>query len=173
MRRSWWTRGELSPFAFIATVKKFYSGTIILAGAMSTGADVAAAQMMGADYAYLGTRFLAADESAASTEYKQMVLNSTAEDILYTDAFSGVPVNVLVSSLINTGIDPSKLKSKDEVDLSEMIDAKAWRDIWSVGQGVTSLDNCETTKEIVETLATEYYVAIEAIYAKQFGKTNG
>ncbi|AXH99979.1 nitronate monooxygenase [Sporosarcina sp. PTS2304] len=164
--------GTLSPFAFIAAVKQFYSGTIIVAGAMSTGADVAAAQMMGADYAYLGTRFLAAEESAASEEYKQMVMDSTAEDILYTDAFSGVPVNVLVPSLLNQGIDPSKLTSKDEVDLSEMVDAKAWRDIWSAGQGVTTLDKREATKDIIETLTNEYHQAIEKIYTKQTEKVN-
>lgn len=158
--------GTLSPFAFIAAVKQFYKGTIILAGAMSTGADVAAAQMMGADFAYLGTRFLVSEESGASEEYKQMVLASTVEDILYTDAFSGVHANVLVPSLLKQGIDPRSLKSKDELDFSEMTDAKAWRDIWSAGQGVTMVKSSETVREIIETLTEEYVEAVRDMYAK-------
>ena len=148
--------GTLNPFAFIAAVKKFYEGTIILSGSLSTGADVAAAKLMGADYAYMGTRFLAAAESNAPEEYKQMVIDSTIEDILYTDSFSGVPVNVLVPSLIKQGIDPKTLKPRDEIDLSHLVNAKAWRDIWSAGHGVTTITKRETTKEIVETLIAEY-----------------
>ncbi|MGO1060206.1 NAD(P)H-dependent flavin oxidoreductase [Planococcus sp. FY231025] len=148
--------GTLNPFAFIAAVKKFYDGTIILSGALSTGADIAAARLMGADYAYMGTRFLAAEESSAPEEYKQMVIDSTVEDVLYTDSFSGVPVNVLVPSLIKQGIDPAGLKPKPEVDLSHLVNAKAWRDIWSAGHGVTTVTKKETTKEIVDTLVAEY-----------------
>src|SRR5690606_30291178 len=118
--------GTLNPFAFIAAVKQFYSGTIILSGSLSTGADVAAAKMMGADYAYMGTRFLAAEESNAPEDYKQMVIDSSIEDILYTDSFSGVPVNVLIPSLIKQGIDPKTLKPKEEIDLSHLVNAKAW-----------------------------------------------
>lgn len=148
--------GTLNPFAFIAAVKKFYSGTIILSGGLSTGADIAAAKLMGADYAYMGTRFLAAEESSAPEDYKQMVIDSTIEDVLYTDSFSGVPVNVLVPSLVKQGIDPKTLKPKDEVDLSHLVNAKAWRDIWSAGHGVTTITKRETTKEIVDTLISEY-----------------
>ena len=152
--------GMLNPFAFIAAVKKFYSGTIILSGSLSTGADVAAAKLMGADYAYMGTRFLAAEESSAPEDYKQMVIDSTVEDVLYTDSFSGVPVNVLVPSLLKQGIDPTALKPKSEVDLSHLVNAKAWRDIWSAGHGVTTITKRETTKEIVESLLAEYKNAI-------------
>lgn len=165
--------GTLNPFAFIGSVKTFYSGTIILAGAMSTGADVAAAKLMGADYAYLGTRFLTADENAAPEDYKQMVIEATAEDIFYTDAFSGVPVNVLVPSLVKQGLDPAKLKSKEELDFSEMTDAKAWRDIWSAGQGVTALKKKESVKEIIETLTEEYNEAVRAIGEHAVEKVNG
>lgn len=152
--------GMLNPFAFIAAVKKFYDGTIILSGALSTGADVAAAKLMGADYAYMGTRFLAAEESSAPEDYKQMVIDSTVEDVLYTDSFSGVPVNVLVPSLLKQGIDPNTLKPKSEVDLSHLVNAKAWRDIWSAGHGVTTITKRETTKEIVESLIAEYKNAV-------------
>lgn len=152
--------GILNPFAFIAAVKEFYDGTIILSGALTTGADVAAAKLMGADYAYMGTRFLAAEESSAPEDYKQMVIESTIEDVLYTDSFSGVPVNVLVPSLLKQGIDPAALKPKSEVDLSHLVNAKAWRDIWSAGHGVTTITKRETTKEIVESLLEEYKSAI-------------
>ncbi|MBT2569398.1 nitronate monooxygenase [Planococcus sp. ISL-110] len=148
--------GTINPFAFIAAVKKFYSGTIILSGSLSTGADVAAAKLMGADYAYMGTRFLAAEESSAPEEYKQMVIDSSVEDVLYTDSFSGVPVNVLIPSLVKQGIDPKTLKPKDEIDLSHLVNAKAWRDIWSAGHGVTTITKRETTKEIVDQLLAEY-----------------
>lgn len=148
--------GTLNPFAFIAAVKTFYEGTIILSGAISTGTDVAAAQLMGADYAYMGTRFLAAEESSAQEEYKQMVIDSTIEDVLYTDSFSGVHANVLIPSLLKEGINPATLKSKDDVDLSHLVNVKAWRDIWSAGQGVTNVIKRETTKDIVETLIKEY-----------------
>ena len=148
--------GTLNPFAFIAAVKKFYDGTIILSGTISTGKDVAAAKLMGADYAYMGTRFLAAEESSAEEGFKQMVIDSTIEDILYTDSFSGVHANYLIPSIVKEGIDPTTLKPKDEVDLSHLVNVKAWRDIWSAGQGVTNVTKRETTKEIVETLITEY-----------------
>lgn len=148
--------GTINPFAFIAAVKKFYNGTIILSGSLSTGADVAAAKLMGADYAYMGTRFLAAEESSAPEDYKQMVIDSSVEDVLYTDSFSGVPVNVLIPSLIKQGIDPKTLKPKDEIDLSHLVNAKAWRDIWSAGHGVTTITKRETTKEIVDQLLAEY-----------------
>lgn len=153
--------GTLSPFAFIAAVKEFFDGTIIVSGAISTGKDVAAAQLMGADYAYMGTRFLAAEESSAQEEYKQMVIDSTIEDVLYTDSFSGVHANVLIPSLLKAGIDPTTLESKDEIDLSHLVDVKAWRDIWSAGQGVTTVTKRETTKEIVESLLQEYKEGVD------------
>ncbi|HSJ37602.1 MAG TPA: nitronate monooxygenase [Planococcus sp. (in: firmicutes)] len=148
--------GVLNPFAFIAAVKEFFDGTIILSGSLSTGADVAAAKLMGADYAYMGTRFIAAEESNAQEDYKQMVIDSTIEDVLYTDSFSGVHANVLIPSLRKEGIDPANLKPKDEVDLSHLVDVKAWRDIWSAGHGVTTVTKRETTKEIIDSLIEEY-----------------
>ncbi|MDE4085568.1 nitronate monooxygenase [Planococcus maritimus] len=155
--------GTLNPFAFIAAVKKFFDGTIILSGSLSTGQDVAAALLMGADYAYMGTRFLAVEESSAPEEYKQMVIDSSIEDILYTDSFSGVPVNVLIPSLEKQGIDPKTLKPKKEVDLSHLVNAKAWRDIWSAGHGVTTVTKRETVKEAVEQLEREYEEGVNAL----------
>ncbi len=155
--------GTLNPFAFIAAVKKFFDGTIILSGSLSTGQDVAAALLMGADYAYMGTRFLAVEESSAPEEYKQMVIDSSIEDILYTDSFSGVPVNVLIPSLEKQGIDPKTLKPKKEVDLSHLVNAKAWRDIWSAGHGVTTVAKRETVKEAVEQLEREYEEGVNTL----------
>lgn len=155
--------GTLNPFAFIAAVKQFFDGTIILSGSLSTGQDVAAALLMGADYAYMGTRFLAVEESSAPEEYKQMVIDSSIEDILYTDSFSGVPVNVLIPSLEKQGIDPKTLKPKKEVDLSHLVNAKAWRDIWSAGHGVTTVTKRETVKEAVGQLEREYEEGVKAL----------
>lgn len=155
--------GTLNPFAFIAAVKEFYDGTIILSGSISTGADILSAKIMGADYAYVGTRFIAAEESSAFDEYKEMVINADINDVLYTDSFSGVHANVLIPSLIKQGIDPRTLKPRDEVDLSHLVDVKAWRDIWSAGQGVTTVKKRETTKEIVDTLQKEYEASIAKV----------
>lgn len=155
--------GTLNPFAFIAAVKKFYDGTIILSGSLSSGEDVAAARLMGADYAYMGTRFLAVEESSAPEEYKQMVIDSSIEDVLYTDSFSGVPVNVLIPSLEKQGIDPKTLKPRKDIDLSHLVNAKAWRDIWSAGHGVTTVTKRETVKEVVDQLEREYKEGVNAL----------
>lgn len=155
--------GTINPFAFIAAVKKFYDKTIILAGTLSTGADIAAAKLMGADYAYMGTRFLVAEESNTPDDYKQMVIDSSVEDILYTSSFSGVPANLLIPSLVKQGIDPKSLKPKEDIDLSHLVNAKAWRDIWSAGQGVTTITKRQTTKEIVDQLLTEYEEGVKRL----------
>ncbi|MCM3088995.1 nitronate monooxygenase [Bhargavaea ginsengi] len=162
--------GLLNPFAFISSVKTFYDGAIILSGAMSSGADVAAARAMGADYAYLGTRFLAAEESAAFEDYKQMVIDSTVEDIIYTGAISGVPANFLTPSLIRQGLDPENLKgTTGKLDFSGEDEIKAWRDAWSAGQGVTNVTERETVAQIVEKLSEEYEDAIARLTEDRSG----
>ncbi|WP_027962958.1 NAD(P)H-dependent flavin oxidoreductase [Halalkalibacillus halophilus] len=155
--------GTLNPFAFIAAVKEFYDGTIILSGSISTGYDVLAAKAMGADYAYIGTRFIASNESSAQDDYKQMVIDSTIEDVLYTDSFSGVHANILIPSLLKENIDPDTLTSKNEVDLSHLVDVKAWKDIWSAGHGVTAVHLKQSTKEILEKLKLEYREGAEKL----------
>ncbi|MRG85876.1 NAD(P)H-dependent flavin oxidoreductase [Salinibacillus xinjiangensis] len=159
--------GTLNPFSFIHAVKQFYDGTIILSGGITTGADVAAAKLMGADYAYMGTRFLTAEESSAQEEYKQMVIESTIEDILYTDSFSGVHANVLIPSLIKEGINPKTLKPRKDVDLSHLTDVKAWRDIWSAGQSVTAVDRKQSMREILDQLAREYEGGVSSLLSSQ------
>lgn len=157
--------GKLNPFAFLAAVKEFWNGTTILAGGISSGKDILAAQILGADYAYMGTRFIATEESIAPDEYKEMLVNSGIEDILYTDSFSGVHANYLIPSLIKEGIDPTSLKPRDTVDLSHMVDVKAWRDIWSAGHGVTTIHRVEPVAAIIEELKKEYEDARKVVAA--------
>lgn len=152
--------GTLNPFAFILEVRSFFKGTICLAGTISTGADIVAARLMGADYAYMGTRFLTATEGNTTDDFKKMVIGSGIEDIIYTDAFSGVNANYLIPSIIKNGFDPAKLQSKGKLDFSVMTDAKAWKDIWSAGQGVGSVKNTQTIAEIAEELRVQMQEAI-------------
>jgi nitronate monooxygenase len=154
--------GLLSPFALVKQVREVFSGTIILAGAMSTGADVLAAQAMGADLAYLGTRFIATAESNASPDYKQMVVDSGAEDIVYTALFSGVSANFLRDSVKRTGLDPNNLPTADKakMNFSEgSHEFKAWRDIWSAGQSVSGVRDVSSVGALVERMAVEYEAA--------------
>ncbi|MFJ7405428.1 MULTISPECIES: NAD(P)H-dependent flavin oxidoreductase [unclassified Lysinibacillus] len=159
--------GQLNPFGFVSAVKKFFNGTIILSGAISSGADVLAAQIIGADYAYLGTRFIACHEGNAPDDYKKMVIDSKTDDVLYTDAFSGVHVNVLIPSLLKEGIDPSSLKPREDIDLTHLVNVKAWRDIWSAGHGVTNIEKRESVLEIITTLHEEYESAKQQLNAVQ------
>ena len=154
--------GLLSPFALVKQVREVYAGTIILAGAMSTGADVLAAQAMGADLAYLGTRFIATQESNASSAYKQMVVDSGAEDIVYTSLFSGVSANFLRDSVQRTGLDPDSLPTADKAKMSfaeGSHEFKAWRDVWSAGQSVSGVHDVTPVGALVDRMAAEYEAA--------------
>jgi nitronate monooxygenase len=154
--------GLLSPFALVKQVREVYSGTIILAGAMSTGADVLAAQAMGADLAYLGTRFIATLESSAPPGYKQMVVDSGPEDIVYTSLFSGVAANFLRDSVKRTGLDPDRLPAADKTKMNfaeGSHEFKAWRDIWSAGQSVSGVREVLPVSALVERMAAEYEAA--------------
>jgi nitronate monooxygenase len=148
--------GTLNPFAFLKAVKEFWDGITVLAGAITTGEEILAAKILGADLVYMGTRFIATEESSASEEYRQMLIESTLEDLIYTDAISGINGNYLLPSLQKAGFDIENLKKK-EVDLSfSESKAKAWKDIWSAGQGVGSIKKVSTIKEVVEELKAEY-----------------
>jgi nitronate monooxygenase len=155
--------GLLSPFAFVKQIRKVYSGTIILAGAMSTGADVLAAQALGADLAYMGTRFIATVEGNADAAYKQMLVDSSAEDIVYTSLFSGISGNYLRGSVANAGMDPDKLPEADKTKMNfgsgGNTSVKAWKDIWSAGQSVSGIHEIETVEMLVERMAREYAAA--------------
>ncbi|MBN6189120.1 nitronate monooxygenase [Aneurinibacillus sp. BA2021] len=157
--------GVLNPFAFVRAVKEFWNGLTILAGSISSGQDIAAAQMMGADLSYMGTRFIATTESTASEEYKEMLVASNAEDLLYTDAFSGVPANYLVPSIKKAGIDPQQLTKKETIDFSTLnaSEAKAWKDIWSAGQGVGTIKDIVPIADVVAALREEYEQALASL----------
>jgi nitronate monooxygenase len=154
--------GRLSPFALVKQVREVYAGTIILAGGMSTGADVLAAEAMGADLAYLGTRFIATAESNASSGYKRMVVDSGPEDIVYTSLFSGVSANFLRDSVKRTGLDPDNLPTADKAKMSfaeGSHEFKAWRDVWSAGQSVGGVNDVSAVSVLVERMAAEYEAA--------------
>ncbi|MDP9836760.1 nitronate monooxygenase [Neorhizobium huautlense] len=150
--------GMLSPFALIPEIRSFFDGTIILSGAMSTGEQIAAARVMGADMAYLGTRFLATKEATISEEQKRMTVDAKAADIFYTPAISGVAANFLRPSLVAAGLDPDNLVSHGAMDLGN--EAKAWKTVWSAGQGVASLKDVPGAAELCERLIAEYAQAM-------------
>jgi nitronate monooxygenase len=153
--------GTLNPFAFLKAVKEFWDGITVLAGAISTGEEILAAKILGADLVYMGTRFIATEESSASEDYRQMLIESTLEDLIYTDAISGINGNYLLPSLQKAGFDIENLKKK-EVDLSfSESKAKAWKDIWSAGQGVGSIKKVSTIEEVVKELKAEYNAALK------------
>jgi nitronate monooxygenase len=158
--------GLLSPFALVKQIREVYSGAIILSGAMSTGADVLAARALGADLAYLGTRFIATEEGNAPAEYKQMLIDSAAEDIVYTSLFSGVNGNYLRGSVARAGLDPDHLpeaeKTKMNFGTGGNTAAKAWRDIWSAGQSVSGIHHVEAVEALVSRMEGEYAVAAAA-----------
>lgn len=151
--------GTLNPFAFMTAVKEFWNGYTILAGSISNGKDILAAQIMGADIVYMGTKFIPTIESAAFEEYKQMLVDSTIEDVVYTDAISGVHANFLKPSLIKNNLDPKNLMSKDTIDFSHMDELKAWRDVWSAGHGVSSIKSIDSVTNVVKKLKEEYVEA--------------
>jgi nitronate monooxygenase len=161
--------GTLSPFALVKQIREVYAGTIILSGAMSTGADVLAAQALGADLAYLGTRFIATEEGNASAEYKQMLVESRGEDIVYTSLFSGVAGNYLRGSVARAGLDPDKLPAADKSKMNFGTEGgsefKAWRDIWSAGQSVSGIHGVESVAALVDGLEREYNTAYGSLRA--------
>jgi nitronate monooxygenase len=163
--------GTTSPFALVKEVREVFDGTIILAGSMSRGNDVLAAQAMGADLAYLGTRFIATEEANAPLEYKQMLVESAAADILYTDFFSGVHGSYLRASIVNAGFDADNLPEGNmhQMDFGTggKSKVKAWRDIWSAGQGVGTIDDIPPVAELVDRLEAEYRDAASRLTCAQ------
>ncbi|MDG1652613.1 MAG: nitronate monooxygenase family protein [Flavobacteriaceae bacterium] len=158
--------GALSPLALINEIKGFFDKTILLSGCISTGRDIASALQMGADLAYMGTRFINVKESMADPKYQEMIINSKAEDIVYTAAVSGVNANFLRPSLEAMGITEDLWKQSKKIDFGSELDAakaeaQAWKTIWSAGQGVTSIDDVQPTAELIKKLKTEFKTALE------------
>lgn len=149
--------GQMAGFAFVEEVRQFFDGPIILGGAISTGRAIRAAEILGADLAYLGTSLIASDESLANPGYKEMVVASSAEDIVPSKAITGVMANWLKTSLVNAGYDPAALPEDKKPDFANaQDDAKAWKNIWSAGQGVGAVRDQSSMEKIVERLVLEY-----------------
>jgi nitronate monooxygenase len=162
--------GVLNPFALVAEIREFYDGPIALSGSITHGAQVLAAQAMGADFAYIGTRFIATDEANADDAYKQMLIDSTSADIVYSNLFTGVHGNYLRGSVERAGLDSSKLPeaSKSAMDFDAQITggAKAWRDIWGAGQGVGSIKDIVPAAAAAQRLILEYREAVQALQTR-------
>jgi nitronate monooxygenase len=155
--------GALSPFALVGEVRKFFSGPIALSGSIATGDAILAAQAMGADLAYIGSRWLATKESNVDDAYRQAIVESTAADVVYTNLFTGVHGNYLKKSIVTAGLDPDNLPQADKSVMNFASGggskAKAWRDIWGAGQGVGLMDDVPTVAEVVQRLSDEYAAA--------------
>ncbi len=153
--------GTQSPFSLVREIREFWNGPLVLAGAISDGASVRAAEIMGANFAYMGTRFIATREALAPPEYKQMLVDCRVDDIVYTDAVSGANANFMWPSLERAGFDRAALSARAaKAELKPITDeAKAWRDIWSAGHGVATIHDIPTVAELVARLADEYLMA--------------
>jgi len=156
--------GSLNPMSLVAEVKNIFDKTILLSGCISTGKDVATALQMGADLAYMGTRFINTDESIAPEAYKKMIVDAGANDVVYTAAISGVHANFLAASLQAAGITAEDLKKDVKIDFGKEMDteAKAWKTIWSAGQGVTTIKDSIPVKALVERLRSEFIAALKS-----------
>ncbi len=162
--------GLTNPFALIGEIRQFFDKTILLAGCLSHGRDIAAAQMMGADLAYMGTRFIATQEATAEADYKDMIVDSSSSDIVYTQKISGVNANFLKPSIVQAGVDLENLEYKTEIDfgselaLDEGSKAKgAWAKIWSAGQGVGTIADIPSVSQLVKTMRDEYIASIQQL----------
>ncbi len=153
--------GTLSPFALVEEIRRFFDGPLALAGAISTGRGVLAAQALGADVAYLGSAFIATQEANAVAAYKQAIVDGSAADIVYTNLFTGVHGNYLKASIVAAGLDPDALPTSDpsKMNFGGGAAAKAWKDIWGCGQGIGVIDGVPTTAELVARLVREYQEA--------------
>lgn len=158
--------GTLSPFALVSEIRRIWDGPLVLSGAITCGEHILAAQAMGADFAYMGTRFIASAEANAAPDYKTMVTQASAKDIVYSNLFTGVHGNYLRGSIENAGLDPDDLPESGKHAMtfgSDREKKKAWKDIWGAGQGVGNIDAVASTREIVTQLAREYRAARERL----------
>jgi nitronate monooxygenase len=161
--------GALSPFALISEIREFFDGPLLVSGAIATGRGILAAQAMGADLAYMGSAFIATTEANAPQGYKQMIVDSSAGDIVYSNLFTGVLGNYLKGSIVNAGMDPDNLPQSDPSKMNfgggEGSKAKAWKDIWGAGQGVGGVHEIVPTAELVARLKREYDEAKRSLCA--------
>ncbi len=149
--------GQLNPFAFVPQIREFWDGLLIVGGSVTHGQTVRALEVLGADMSYIGSRFIATEESMASHEYKQVLLDSQASDVVLSPLFSGVPAHYLKASIARAGLDPEQYTA-EEVKIKNI---KAWRDVWSAGHGVGSIADVIPAAQLVERLAQEYQTALQ------------
>jgi nitronate monooxygenase len=158
--------GTMSPFALVAEVRRFFDGPIALSGSITSGAHVAAALAMGADLAYVGTRFIATPEANAQEAYKQMIVDSAASEVTYTPLFTGVHGNYLTRSIAAAGLDPAQLPTADKSSMNfGATRVKPWKDVWGAGQGVGNIDEVLPTAELVRRMTREYRGALAQLEA--------
>jgi nitronate monooxygenase len=161
--------GTLSPFALVAEIRRFYDGPIALAGAVTNGSGVLAAQAMGADFAYVGTRFIATQEANAVERYKQCIVEASAHDVIYTSYFTGVHGNYLKASVAAAGLDPDNLPARDKTAMNFNDGAaKAWRDIWGAGQGAGAITDVPATADLLARMKQEYAAAKAGVCSNGF-----
>ncbi|OUV10844.1 MAG: nitronate monooxygenase [Alphaproteobacteria bacterium TMED87] len=151
--------GSLTAFSFVPAVRSFFKGPIVLGGGIVNGAGIRAVQILGANFAYMGTKFIATKESLASHEYKTMIINSTEADIITSDYFTGVAANYLTKSIIKEGIDPKSMDVSENKKFDSTVKSKAWFDIWSAGQGVRTINEIQTVKNVIRQLKEEYEIS--------------
>lgn len=153
--------GTSNPFALMDEIRSFYDGPVALAGAINNGQGIRAAEVLGADMAYMGTRFIATQEAQVPEDYKKMLVNATINDIIYSDHFTGVHANYLRASLESAGINVSQLQGKEKVDL-DLGNSNSWSDIWSAGHGVAGIKDVPTVESLINQLSSEYADALNA-----------
>ncbi|MEI6383595.1 MAG: nitronate monooxygenase family protein [Betaproteobacteria bacterium] len=159
--------GVKSPFALIQELREWFDGPIALSGSISTGGAILAARVMGADFAYIGSAFIATDEARAQPEYKQCIVDSTSDDIVYSNLFTGVHGNYLAQSIRNAGLDPEHLPESDPSAMNFGGDAKkAWKDIWGCGQGISAVKSVMPAAKLIARLKQEYELALKRVNTK-------
>ena len=151
--------GVKSPFALIQEIREWFDGPLALSGSIATGDAILAAQAMGADFAYIGSAFIATEEARAVDAYKQCIVDSNSDDIVYSNLFTGVHGNYLAPSIRNAGLDPEHLPESDPSKMNFGSDRKAWKDIWGCGQGIGAVKSVVTTAELIDRLKSEYAAA--------------
>jgi len=159
--------GAQSPFALVGEIREWFKGPLALSGAIASGRGILAALALGADYAYIGSAFIATTEARASDAYKQSIINSTASDIIYTKSFTGIAGNYLRESIVNAGLNPDALPdAQSVVDFSKVNAAKVWKDIWGSGQGIGVIHEVKSVQTLVDQWQKEFEVALESMCAK-------
>lgn len=162
--------GTISPFALMQEIRSWFDGPIALSGSIACGASILAAQAMGADFAYIGSAFIATEEARATDGYKNGIVEGKASDIVYSDLFTGVSGNYLRQSIVNAGLDPDNLPKGDYSTMNfgsgGNTEAKAWRDIWGSGQGIGAVGKVDTVADMVARLSSEYQAAKASLLAR-------